>query len=111
MAEQNVVVRTWTAVATPSGAQNYCRYFAKTLLPQLNDLSGFAGGYLLSRQVDGEDETVELTTHTFWESVAAIRAFAGGDITASIVEPEARAFLLKFDATASHRYMWVDART
>ncbi|AGB24351.1 hypothetical protein Mycsm_04098 [Mycobacterium sp. JS623] len=33
---------------------------------------------------------VELTAHTVWESLAAIRAFAGDDITTAVVEPEAR---------------------
>src|SRR5262245_64661375 len=55
---------------------------------------------LLSRELAG---TVELTTHTFWVSSAAIRAFAGEDITASVVEPEAQSVLLNFDCTATHR--------
>ena len=39
-----------------------------------------------------------------------IRAFAGDDITVSIVEPEAQAMLLDFDRTATHRSVVVDAR-
>jgi hypothetical protein len=74
---------------------------------QGDDLPGFAGGYLLSRDVNG---AVELTTHTFWESPAAIRAFTGDDITASVVEPEAQSVLLDFDPTATHRSVLVDAR-
>jgi hypothetical protein len=89
MTEQDsVIVRTWSATATPAGAQNYRRYFAGTLLPQLRDLPGFAGGYLLSRDLDDQDGTIELTTHTFWQSAAVIHAFAGKDITVSIVETE-----------------------
>ena len=106
-ADNDLVVRTWCATATSAGAQEYRRYFAGTLLPQLRELAGFAGGYLLSRDLNN---AVELTTHTFWESPAAIRAFAGDDITASVVEPEAQSVLLDFDPTASHRSMLVDAR-
>jgi hypothetical protein len=51
-----------------------------------------------------------LTTHTFWESTDAIRAFAGADITSAVVEPEARRVLLDVDPTASHRTVLVDAR-
>jgi heme-degrading monooxygenase HmoA len=101
-----MVVRTWRATATSTGAEQYHRYFADTLLPELRRLPGFAGGYLLSRDLDG---AVELTTHTFWESPAAIRAFAGEDITPSVVEPEAQAMLLEFDRTVSHRRVLVDA--
>jgi heme-degrading monooxygenase HmoA len=106
-ADNDLVVRTWRATATSAGAREYHSYFAGTLLPQLRDLPGFAGGYLLSRDVNG---TVELTTHTFWESPAAVRAFAGDDVTASVVEPEAQSVLLDFDPTATHRSVLVDAR-
>jgi hypothetical protein len=68
-----------------------------------------AGGYLLSRDLGTQDGTLELTPDTFWRSPAAIGSFAGAEITASIVEPEAQAFLLDFDATATHRDVWVDA--
>jgi hypothetical protein len=56
------------------------------------------------------DGTVELTTHAFWASAAAIRAFAGDDITASVVEPEARSVPLDFVPAATHRSVLVDAR-
>jgi heme-degrading monooxygenase HmoA len=106
---KDMIVRTWSATATSTGAGNYSRYFAGTLLPQLRGLPGFAGAYLLSRDL-GEDSTVELTTHTFWESPEAISAFAGDDITMAVVEPEAQAMLLHFDRTAAHRSVVVDAR-
>jgi heme-degrading monooxygenase HmoA len=107
--DEGAIVRTWHATATSEGAEEYRRYFAGTLLPQLRSLSGFAGAHLLARDLE-EAGTVELTTHTFWESLAAIRAFAGDDITKSVVEPEARAALLTFEGTATHRSLWVDAR-
>jgi hypothetical protein len=106
---KDLTVRTWLATATRAGARDYSRYFAATLLPQLRDLPGFAGAYLLSRDLD-DAGTVELVAHTFWDSPSAIRAFAGDDITASVVEPEARAMLLDFDRTATHRSVLVDAR-
>ena len=106
---RELIVRTWSATADAAGAGNYSRYFAGTLLPELRKLPGFEGAYLLRRDLD-EDGTVELTTHTFWESPEAIRAFAGDDITVAIVEPEARAMLLDFDRTATHRSVVADAR-
>ena len=106
---KNMIVRTWSATADAAGAGNYSRYFDSTLLPQLRELPGFAGAYLLRRDLD-EDSTVELTTHTFWESPEAIRAFAGNDVTLSVVEPEAQAMLLDFDRTVAHRSVVTDAR-
>jgi heme-degrading monooxygenase HmoA len=106
---KGMIVRSWSATATSAGAGDYTRYFAGTLLPQLRELPGFAGAYLLSRDLD-EAGSVELTACTFWESTEAIRAFTGDDITVSVVEPEAQAMLLDFDRTAAHRSVVVDAR-
>ena len=106
---EGMIVRTWAATADAAGAGNYSRYFDGTLLPELRKLPGFNGAYLLRRDL-GEKGTVELTAHTFWESPEAIRAFAGDDITLSIVEPEAQAMLLDFDRMAAHRHVVVDSR-
>jgi hypothetical protein len=106
---RKLTVRTWSARADAFGAGSYSRYFTGTLLPELRKLPGFEGAYLLRRDLD-EDGTVELTAHTFWASREVIRAFAGDDITVAIVEPEARAMLLDFDRTATHRSLAADAR-
>jgi hypothetical protein len=105
----DVIVRTWSATGDAAGAGDYIRYFDRTLLPKLRQLPGFAGAYLLRRD-PGDDGVVELTAHTFWDSPEAIRAFAGDDITLSIVEPEAQAMLLDFDRMAAHRHVVVDSR-
>jgi hypothetical protein len=107
---QELIVRTWSATADATGAGNYSRYFTATLLPELRKLPGFAGAYLLRRDLDG-DGTVELTAHTFWASLEVIRAFAGDDITVAVVEPAARAMLLDFDRIATHRSVVADARS
>ena len=99
---RELTVRTWSATASIAGAEDYSRYFTGTLLPELRKLPGFEGAYLLRRDLDGNG-AVELTAHTFWASTEAIRAFAGDDITVAVVEPEARAMLLDFEGTATHR--------
>ena len=101
-----MIVRTWSARATKAGADAYSAYFENTLLPELRKLSGFSGAYLLARDDGG---LVELTAHTMWESLDAIRAFAGDDITTAVVEPEALAVLQHSDATVIHRGVLVRA--
>jgi hypothetical protein len=95
-----MIIRTWSARATEVGARDYHTYFEHTLLPELYKVAGFGGAYLLSRQLDG---VIELTTHTMWDSIDVIKAFAGDDIDMSVVEPEARAVLLEIDPTVTHR--------
>src|SRR3954462_1314675 len=95
-----MIVRTWSARATKAGAEASSAYFEKTSLPQLQQLDGFSGAFLLARDDDG---LVDLTAHTLWASLDAIRAFAGGDITAAVVEPEALAVLVHSAPTVVHR--------
>jgi heme-degrading monooxygenase HmoA len=95
-----VIVRTWSARATAAGAEDYRNYFEKTLLPELRALAGFQGTLLLTRPVG---ELVEVTAHTMWDSLAAIEAFAGTDVTAAKVEPEALAMLRDSDERVVHR--------
>lgn len=94
-----MIVRTWSARATETGAAQYIDYFEHTLLPELRTLPGFAGARLLSRPLG---ELVEITAHTTWESIDAIRAFAGDDVTAAKVEPEALAMLSDSDPAVVH---------
>ena len=105
---RELTVRTWSATADAEGAAKYGNYFTGTLLPELRKLRGFEGAYLLRRDI-GEDRTVELTAHTFWESPEAIRAFTGDDITVAVVEPEAQAMLLDFDRATTHRTVLANA--
>jgi heme-degrading monooxygenase HmoA len=95
-----MIMRTWSARASKDGAQAYSAYFEKTLLPQLRQLDGFSGAFLLVRDHEG---LVELTAHTLWTSLDAIRAFAGDDITTAVVEPEALAVLEHSEPTVVHR--------
>jgi heme-degrading monooxygenase HmoA len=101
-----MIVRTWSARATKAGADAYGAYFEQTLLPELRQLPGFSGAYLLARD-DGD--LVELTAHTIWASLDAIRAFAGDDLTTAVVEPAALAVLQHSDPTVVHRDVLVHA--
>jgi len=44
-----------------------------------------------------------------WQSLDAVRAFAGADIEAAVVEPEARAVLASFDSRVSHYTIGINA--
>jgi len=99
-----MIVRTWSARATETGAASYRKYFETTLLPELRALTGFVAAVLLSRPVG---DLVELTAHTTWESEDAIRVFAGKEITTAKVEPEALAMLTDSDPAVVHRTVLV----
>ncbi|MFO1158004.1 MAG: antibiotic biosynthesis monooxygenase [Reyranellaceae bacterium] len=95
-----MIARVWRGEALGSAnADTYAEHLSEVVVPALRRLDGFRGAHLLRRQLD---ERIELKVMTLWESCRAIEAFAGRDITMSIVEPEARAVLAAFDDFATH---------
>jgi heme-degrading monooxygenase HmoA len=94
-----MIARLWRGRAKGANAAAYLHHFAETVTPELKTLPGHCGAWLLRREADGETEFLALT---LWESLDAIRAFAGDKVETAIVEPEARAVLSDFDATARH---------
>ena len=94
-----MIARTWRGRARAETAEAYARHFAHKVLPELRNLAGHRGAYLIRHETD---DIVEFTAITLWESRESIVAFAGADISRAHVEPEARAVLLEFDAHADH---------
>jgi len=94
-----MIVRTWRGSATGPGAAAYERHFKDRVVPQLANLAGNRGAWLLRREERGRTELVAIT---LWQSREAIRAFAGSDIAKAHVEPEARTMLAAFDEIACH---------
>jgi len=101
-----MIARSWSARATPEGAQAYLRFFRATLAPQLAALPGYHGASIF--QADRGGGVAELTVITRWASFDAIRGFAGDDHERAVVEPEARAVLLSFDDRVEHRTVVLD---
>jgi heme-degrading monooxygenase HmoA len=54
---------------------------------------------LLERAIPG---AVEIIVLTFWQSVDAVRKFAGADLEAAVVAEEAAALLAQFDRRVRH---------
>jgi hypothetical protein len=50
--------------------------------------------------IAARDGNVEFLAVTLWESIDSVRAFSGQDPNVAIVEPEGRAALASFSATA-----------
>jgi heme-degrading monooxygenase HmoA len=49
-----------------------------------------------------EGDVVHFVTLTFWDSMDAIRAFAGDDVERAKYYPEDKDFLLEFEPTVTH---------
>jgi heme-degrading monooxygenase HmoA len=98
-----MIARRWSARATRENAGRYARYFRETLTPHLRELAGYQGARLLEREAD--EGAIEIVVLTWWESMAAIRAFAGDDLTTAVISDEARPLLLDADARVAHYHV------
>jgi mannose-6-phosphate isomerase-like protein (cupin superfamily) len=95
-----VIARRWTGrAAGVEQADAYVAHFEGAVRPELERTDGFVGA-TVERVQDG-DET-EIVVVTRWESMEAIRAFAGEDVEQAVVAPEARAVLSRFDDRVRH---------
>jgi heme-degrading monooxygenase HmoA len=94
-----MIARVWHGYTRPEDADEYEAMLKPELLPGLSTKSGFAGSYLLRRDLGGE---VEFITMILWESLDHVRAVAGEDYERAIVPDERRRVLSRWDDKAAH---------
>jgi hypothetical protein len=69
------------------------------VLPLLKGLEGYQGGYIFRH--DGEQEA-EFVVVNLFESLEAVKHFAGPDYSIPVFEPEARKLLSRIEPVAMH---------
>jgi heme-degrading monooxygenase HmoA len=95
-----MIARVWRGVAQGrSNADAYFRHLDANVLPALTRIAGYREARVLHREQGGRFEFLVMT---LWDSMAAIRRFAGDDPERAVVEPEARAVLAEFDDFVRH---------
>ncbi len=94
-----MISRLWHGWTTREKADAYEKLLRSEVLPGIHRVKGFKGAHLLRR--DGKDE-VEFVTLTLFDSLEAVREFAGEDYEVAIVPPEARNLLARFDERSAH---------
>jgi heme-degrading monooxygenase HmoA len=102
-----MIARVWHGWASSTGADTYQEHFQSTVVINLKQVQGFRAAELWRREEQSEVEFVAVTT---WESLDAVRAFAGADYERAVVEPEARGVLTKFDQRVKHYEIVVSTR-
>jgi heme-degrading monooxygenase HmoA len=94
-----MIVRIWRGRAAPTNPHAYAEHFTQRVLPELKAIAGFLGAALLR---EDRPDGIEFLVLTRWESMDAVRAFAGDDVTKAVIEPRAMAALVDFDASVRH---------
>lgn len=93
------ILRMWKARSAPDKAGQYAAHATRKVFPALRAIDGYRGAYLLRRLFGG---TIEFTVLTLWESMDAVRRFAGSEPERAVVDPEAQAALSDFDESVTH---------
>ena len=103
-----MVVRLWSCRARLEKAGGYVKHFQENVYPKLRRIDGHRGAYVLQRSLGGEAEILVLT---LWDSMMAIRTFAGDDPNVAVIEDEAKALLSNFDLSVKHFEVVLEARS
>ena len=75
-----MIVRMWHGMVLVSKAEAYRDFLNERAIPDYRSVEGNIGVYILERR---EEDVAHFITLTFWESLEAIREFAGDDIEAA----------------------------
>lgn len=94
-----MIARIWKGAVRRSDGDEYAQYLRDTGLADYAKTPGNAGTYMLRRDTE---ETTEYVMFTLWESVEAIKAFAGEDYEKSVYYAEDDRYLIEKEPGVAH---------
>ena len=102
-----MISRIWHGWTTPENADAYEALLRHEIFAgiEARQIAGYRGIHLLRRDAGAE---VEFVTVMWFDSLDAVRAFAGEDYEAAVVPPKARALLSHLDARSAHYEVLVE---
>jgi heme-degrading monooxygenase HmoA len=104
-----MISRIWHGWTTPENADQYEALLEEEIFVGIQDrhIAGFKNIQLLRRTVRDE---VEFVTMMLFDSLDAVREFAGQDYEVAVVPEKARAILSHFDDRSQHYEVRADRR-
>ena len=100
-----MIARIWQGWTSPENADAYEEFLRTTMFPSIHKVDGFRGADLLRRD---EGSEIAFITVTRFESLDAVKRFAGDDYERAVVEPEAQRLLSRFDERSAHYELVID---
>ena len=96
-----MISRIWHGYTTPENADTYEGLLKEEIFTGIKDrnIQGFREIQLFRKNAGDE---VEFITVMWFDSLDAVRIFAGDDYEAAVVPPKARAVLKRFDSRSQH---------
>jgi heme-degrading monooxygenase HmoA len=94
-----MIARTWRGWTSAADADRYVEYLNDTGVREYRETPGNRGVFVL-RRVDAE--RAEFLLVTLWDSMDAVRAFAGADEGVAVFYPQDDGFLVDRERHADH---------
>lgn len=94
-----MIARIWRGAVRREDADAYVRYVRETGIAGYTETPGNRGAHLLRRDVG---DLTEIVTLSFWDSMDAIRGFAGDDPERAVFYPEDDRYLVERDESVAH---------
>jgi len=96
-----MISRIWHGYTTPENADTYESLLKGEIIVGIKDrkIPGFREIQVFRRELGSE---IEFVTVMWFDSIDAVRAFAGEDYEAAYVPEKARAVLSRFDERSGH---------
>lgn len=94
-----MIARVWKGAVRKEDAGAYAEYMQGTGVAGYAEISGNRGVWMLRRDVDGRTEFVMFS---LWDSLDAVKAFAGEDYERAVFYPEDDRFLVERDRVSTH---------
>jgi len=96
-----MTARLWHGYTSPENADNYEQLLREEIFPSIEQMKvkGYKAINLFRRPLDKE---VEFITIMYFESLEAVKKFAGEDYEKSYVPPSARKILSRHDEKSQH---------
>jgi heme-degrading monooxygenase HmoA len=100
-----MIARIWRGWAPRASAADYERHYETEVSEHLEAAGGFRGARLLRRD-DGQE--VMFISVTYFDSIDAVRSFAGEDYEEAVVEDAAQQALSRWDDRVTHHDVVID---
>jgi heme-degrading monooxygenase HmoA len=94
-----MIARIWRGAVRAADGDAYEQYISDTGMQEYGDTPGNRGAWMLRRTV-GENE--EFITLSMWDTLDAVKAFAGEDYETAVFYPEDDRFLVERDEQSTH---------
>jgi heme-degrading monooxygenase HmoA len=98
-----MIARIWRGAVRAQDADAYATYIGGTGMAEYEQTPGNRGAWMLRRDVG---ELTEFVTFTLWDSLDAVKAFAGEDYETAVYYPEDDRFLVERGETCEHYEVW-----